>query len=107
MRRAELEFAVAALSAVLLAARAFAADGGTAAPPPRIHEASLEAGVRVVVAPRARTAAGAGAPSASETVAAVVSIPIGYADDAETPGSGGASFFAGYATWELPRWSSV
>lgn len=62
--------------------------------PKSVHEASLEAGLRVVVA------AGGGS-----DVAAALSIPVGYANDAETVGAGQAAFMAGYATFELPRWS--
>ena len=59
-----------------------------------VHEASLEAGLRVVVA------AGGGS-----EVAAALSIPVGYANDSEDAGDGLAPFMAGYATFELPRWS--
>ena len=82
------------------------ADGSGAAPLPKIHEASLEAGMRVVVVSRAAAAA-ADTQSAAPTVAVVVAIPVGYANDAVTPGSGWAAFAAGHATFELPRWSSV
>jgi hypothetical protein len=77
-----------AVAALLLVAPS---DGAV---PKEVHEASLEAGLRVVVAP-----------GAGSEVAAALSIPVGYANDAETVASGWASFMAGYATFELPRWS--
>jgi len=100
MRRADLLLVAAA-------ALAGAVDGGGSAALPKIHEASLEAGMRVVVAPRARAATAAGSEAAAETVAAVVAIPVGYANVGDATGSGWAAFAAGFATFELPRWSSV
>jgi hypothetical protein len=92
--------------AELVLGAAVVLDGSGAATPPKIHEASLEAGMRVVVVSSA-AAGGANAQAAAPTVAVVVALPVGYANDAGTPGSGWAAFAAGHATFELPRWSSV
>jgi hypothetical protein len=69
---------------------------GDGAAPKSVHEASLEAGLRVVVA------SGAGS-----EVAVALSIPVGYANDSESIGSGSAAFMAGHAIFELPRWSTT
>lgn len=92
--------------AELVLAALLVSDGSGTAPPPKIHEASLEAGMRVVVVASA-AAAGANPQAGAPTVAVVVALPVGYANDAGTPGSGWAAFAAGHATFELPRWSSV
>jgi hypothetical protein len=100
MHLADLVLGALVMGALVLA------DGSGAATPPKIHEASLEAGMRVVVVSSA-AAGGASTQSAAPTVAVVVVLPVGYANDAGTPGSGWAAFAAGHATFELPRWSSV
>jgi len=73
--------------ALLLAA----ARGEDAAP--SLHEATIEGGLHVVVAPHD-----------GGSLAVAFSLPVGFANEGEGDERGRAAFAAGYATFDLPAW---